>query len=194
MSLFLNKFRFKPLNSFLILIFFFFAISLLFLPLVKIDCPISRQVETNSFMDPDINLSISGTSSNLIDWQLEHEWCLFRYLEINYVVSVSMMNKGTEQIYTSLLIMAELPGQQTKTEQLAENARFIRAKIGGMTEKRIEENITIGLFSRQVYPSTADFPKIEFSIITDPEEILANCPLCEGQGQVDLFTFIRSII
>ena len=100
-----------------------------------------------------------------------------------------LKNEGPESAFA----IAVITGGIREEALTQENVRFVRTEIPGGESKQVQEIISLYIFNfgfsriATQIQGPADLPEVEFLVITDPEELRANCPLCLGTKKL-LFT------
>ena len=184
---FFKNLRLLPRSS---LLFFSASVLLLALSMVQVNCPICSSIATNSSVSSLVNLKVLEVKGEFIDLKSEHEWCIYAYFTLKYKIDISVINEGSE----SLSAYLPVTGKRVRAgeEFVVESIKLLYVEVPGKEIKQIEEVIDIKLSGFKLQ-EVAGVPEMEFSVITDPEEIKANCPICRGEEKVAFFEWLKAV-
>ncbi len=166
--------------------FLFISISILLIGLstISVNCPLCSSVAKHSSGESLASLKIQNIQAELVDYTTEHRWCFHIILRWRYKVGMTLVNESSESLSVPLVIVGTIPQSKELVygkEMSLGNAKYLPTEVLGNESKRITELIEIFAFSR---PGVYDVPNTEFSVISDPEKIIAECPICEGKGAI----------
>jgi len=175
------------------------AVSLLALSMVQVNCPICSNIVTDS---SENSLKVLEIKAERIDFQLDHEFCAYFHITLDYKVDISVVNEGSKSLSAPLFITGIIPGVGwgPAGEMVIKNVKLIYIDVPGKETKQIQEPVKLTMFGNPAIgwyayeAGFADVPEVEFSVITDPDELRANCPICSGKGRLAVTEWIRAII
>jgi len=178
------------------ILFITVAVSLLAVSMVQVNCPICSVVTDSS----ENSLKVLEIKVERTDFKIEHAWCVDFFIFVDYIVEISVANEGSESLSAPLFITGTIPEVMAGEESLIKDVKLIWVEVPGRETKKFQEHMKVTMFGDVLIGEAAyqagfaDVPEVEFSVITDPNEIRANCPICEGKGRVSFTGWIRAII
>ena len=192
-----NLFKNRRLLSKSPVVFIAVVVSLSILSIVQVNCPQCSSVAANTTE----NLKILEVKGEIIDSKVEHKWCVHRALNLNCRVNILVLDESSKSLSAPLLIKGAIPkyllrGEVGKMggELQLEGAKLIHIEVPGKETKQIQEIVKVLVF---LFGYVGDVPvaeEVEFSIITDPDEIRANCNVCGGKGKVPITKWLKAIV
>jgi len=183
-----RKIKLLPLSY---TIFTVASILLFSFSMIQVDCPICGSIDLDNQQNGSNNLDVLQVDGELIEYRVNHGWCANAFVSADYEVIATVTNSSSASQSTSFLIKGEMPMviMRTYAAALGNKSKLIHIEIAANETRDVKESFNlwaVGLAITQDILSQA-----EFSIITDPEKIVANCTLCGGNQRVP---FIEAII
>lgn len=190
MKRFFKNLRFLSGSS---ILFSIITVSLLALSMVQVNCPICSIVAIRSPGNSLGSVKVLEVKEEFIDYRLEHEWCFGLLLILNYEVDISLVNEGSESLSIPLLIKSTItvPQAELAEEQLMGSTMLWYVEVPGKDTKQVQEIVSVELFG---VPGAARIPDIEFSVTTDPDKIIASCPVCRGKGKIPFTDWPKAVV
>ena len=187
MKNYLIKLRLLP-RSFAMLIVT--AVLLLAVFTFQVNCPICNTIVADSSGNSLDNLKVLEVSSEILDYKTEHQWCQNSYLSLTSKVYISRVNEGSEPLAIPMVIKGIIPPTRLERNMVVENANLIQLEILGNETKHIEIVVKIKRIGAK-FRGILGISDLEFLVITDPDEIVANCPVCGSKQKVDLIKRLK---
>ena len=175
-------------------LFIIAAVSLLAVSMVHVDCPICSSIVTDS---SEAGSKILEIKAERVDFTIDHAYCGDFLIQVDYIVEISLVNEGFESSSVPLFITGRIPEEGLGKEVIKKTVKLIYVELLGKETKRIQEHVTVYMFGDAAIgdysykAGFADVPRVEFSVITDPDEIRTNCPICQGKGNILLTERLR---
>jgi hypothetical protein len=169
-----------------------FMIALLLIPLshIPVNCPICSAALESGSSTAYGNVNITSINHELIDYRIEHDWCVVLFVTANYLVNITLVNEGSDTISTYLLIVGEIP-QKAEARWELKQANILTVEIEGKETKKVETMVKVPMFG---IPGIGDATEINFIAKSDPIEIRKHCPVCSGTGQVQLINWLQEVV
>ncbi len=185
---FVNYIRSLPLSYKV----FSIILPLMLLPaLIQVDCPICGDIEERVSKQEQEALAVSEISGQLVDYTVNHGWCANRYVTADYDIRLDITNTSSQKISMPLLIWGEMPEVilNVHAAALGNKAKLVNVEFLPGESKIIDESLHLWAVGLAITKSI--LTQAEFSVITNPTKIIANCPLCGGTRKV---TFAEAVL
>lgn len=183
---------FKHISGYPVL-FMSLSFSLLILSFIQVSCPICGSIVTKDSTSDLANLSVQEVESDLVDYKITYPGCGYSYSYCIYEVKITIFNEGSRPLSTPILIHGTLPEEAVKVHPTwaEKNAKLVNIEILGGEGKQIQENVQLCVVGLDVGKDVVQ--QVQFSIITDPMKIKANCPVCSGEGKVPFTQWLTEV-